>query len=52
VASTRLLPGSLFQAIDVIPGVDFTRLEEAFVVSTPLDSSRIAVEAKTAEDRL
>ncbi len=52
VASTRLLPGSLFQAIDVVPGVDFTRLEEVFVVSSPIDSSRITVEPQSTEDRL
>ncbi len=52
VASTRILPGSLFQAIDITPGVDFTRLEEVFVVSTPVDTSRIAVEARSAEDRM
>ena len=52
VASTRLLPGSLFQVIDIAPGVDFTRLEEVFIVSSPIDSSRISVEARTVEDHL
>ena len=50
VASTRVLPGSLFQAIDVAPGVDFTRLEEAFIIITPLDTNRSAVEARSLEE--
>ena len=50
VASTRLLPGSLFQAIDVAPAVDFTRLEEAFIIISPLDTSRSAVEARSLEE--
>lgn len=52
VTETRVLPGSLFQAIDVAPGVDFTRLEEVFVVCSPVDSSRIAVEENTPENRM
>lgn len=52
VAETRNLPGSLFQVIEVSPGVDFTRLEEVFVVCSPVDSSRIAVEAGSTEDRM
>lgn len=46
ITSSRLLSGSLFQAIEIQPEVDFTRMEEVFVVTTQPDSSRIAVESK------
>jgi rod shape-determining protein MreC len=49
VASTRQLPGELFQAIAVSPSVDFDRLEEVFVASVVPDSNRIALERRTNE---
>lgn len=49
VASTRQLPGELFQAIAVTPSVDFDRLEEVFVAAVVPDSSRIALERRTSE---
>lgn len=49
VASTRQLPGELFQAIAVTPSVDFDRLEEVFVAAVVPDSSRIALERHTSE---
>jgi len=49
VSATRQIPGSLFQAIDVTPGVDFTRLEEVFVITRVPDSSRVAIEQRPPE---
>jgi rod shape-determining protein MreC len=46
VNSTKQPPGALFQSIELSPGVDFSRLEEVFVVSTSPDTSRAAVEKK------
>ncbi len=46
VNATHLTPGSLFQSVDISPGVDFTRLEEVFVITTQPDTSRTAAEAK------
>ncbi len=40
------IPGSLFQTVEIAPGVDFTRLEEVFVINSVPDTSRAAVEAK------
>ncbi len=44
VAGTRALPGELFKAVDVTPGVDFDRLEEVFVALHSPDSSRVALD--------
>ena len=44
VAGTRSLPGELFKAIDVTPGVDFDRLEEVFVALHTPDSSRVVID--------
>jgi rod shape-determining protein MreC len=44
VSSTHENPGMLFKSVDVTPGVDFTRLEEVFVVTHVADSSRVALE--------
>ena len=46
VSATSAIPGSLFQAVEVTPGVDFTRLEEVFVITTLPDTSRLAAEGK------
>jgi len=44
VSGARPVQGSLFQAVDVTPGVDFYRLEQAFVIITPSDSARVSLE--------
>lgn len=49
VSSTRQVPGSLFQAIEVVPSVDFSRLEEVFVVPVVPDSNRIVIERRFHE---
>jgi len=41
--------GSLFQTVDVRPAVDFTRLEEVFVLKTTPDSERVALEHRARE---
>ena len=46
VSETRPLPGSLFQAVTVKPGVDFTALEEVFVMQFKADSSRTVLEQR------
>ncbi len=48
VAGTSVTPGSLFQNIDVTPGVDFPRLEEVFVALYTPDSARVALEQTLA----
>ena len=49
VSTTRQIPGSLFQAIEVVPSVDFSRLEEVFIVPVVPDSSRIVIERRFHE---
>lgn len=49
IASTREVPGELFQEILVTPAVDFDRLEEVFVATVLPDSSRVALERRVAE---
>jgi rod shape-determining protein MreC len=44
VSDTRENPGSLFQSVELTPGVDFTRLEEVFVITHVADSGRVALE--------
>jgi len=46
VSATRQIPGSLFQGVEVSPAVDFTRLEEVFVMTYLADTSRTAVEKR------
>jgi len=41
--------GSLFQTVDVRPAVDFTRLEEVFVLTATPDSERVALEHRARE---
>jgi rod shape-determining protein MreC len=50
VAAMQFPTGSLFQIIDVTPGVDFARLEEVFVLAFPVDTSRSIVEQKAEEE--
>lgn len=49
VSTTREIPGSLFQAIDVTPSVNFSRLEEVFVILHSPDSTRTALEQRFHE---
>ncbi len=46
VSGTRQAPGSLFQTVEVMPGVDFSTLEEVFVVLSTPDSGRVALERR------
>ena len=46
VNATHYNSGSLFQTVEIAPGVDFTRLEEVFVITSMPDTSRAAAEAK------
>jgi len=43
--------GSLFKDIDVIPSVDFSSLEQVFIVITQIDSERVSLEKKTIRTR-
>jgi rod shape-determining protein MreC len=49
VTAARGAEGSLFQSIEVKPAVDFSRLEEVFVITTVPDSERIALEHRVRE---
>ncbi|HET6271394.1 MAG TPA: rod shape-determining protein MreC [Bacteroidota bacterium] len=44
VSKTSQAPGALFQTVEIAPSVDFSRLEEVFVVLHQPDSSRAALE--------
>jgi rod shape-determining protein MreC len=44
VRGTRVVPGELFQVVDVTPAVDFDRLEEVFVALHTPDSTRVAID--------
>ncbi|MBP1646569.1 MAG: mreC [Bacteroidetes bacterium] len=44
VSSTHENPGTLFEEVEVMPAVDFTRLEEVFVITHIADSSRVDLE--------
>jgi rod shape-determining protein MreC len=49
VASAKGAEGSLFQSVDVKPAVDFSRLEEVFVITSIPDSERVALEHRVRE---
>ena len=49
VASAKGAEGSLFQSVDVKPAVDFSRLEEVFVITSVPDSERVALEHRVRE---
>jgi len=44
VSDIRQEQGSLFQTIAIEPSVDFSRLEEVFVITSLPDSARVALE--------
>jgi rod shape-determining protein MreC len=44
VSRAEPIPGSLFLGVEIMPSVDFMRLEEVFVLAHEPDSSRIALE--------
>lgn len=44
VSKTSQSPGSLFQFVEIQPAVDFSRLEETFILIHAVDSSRLALE--------
>jgi len=44
VRGTRVVPGELFQVVEVTPAVDFDRLEEVFVALHTPDSTRVAID--------
>jgi rod shape-determining protein MreC len=46
VSRAQPVEGSLFQAVEIVPGVDFGRLEEVFVITTIPDSARTALESR------
>jgi rod shape-determining protein MreC len=49
VTDAHPVEGSLFQSVDIAPGVDFGRLEEVFVITTLPDSARTALESRIHE---
>jgi rod shape-determining protein MreC len=46
VAQTTSEPGALFQHIEIAPSVNFSRLEQVFVISHVPDSGRVALERR------
>jgi rod shape-determining protein MreC len=49
ITSARGAEGSLFQSVEVKPAVDFSRLEEVFVITSIPDSDRTALEHRPRE---
>jgi rod shape-determining protein MreC len=49
VTSARGAEGSLFQTVEVRPAVDYSRLEEVFVITSVPDSERVALERRVRE---
>ncbi len=49
VASAKGAEGSLFQTVEVRPAVDYSRLEEVFVITSVPDSERVALERRVRE---
>lgn len=46
VSSATIEPAALFQTIKVEPAVDFSKIEEVFVITETPDSARVALEQK------
>ena len=46
VSKTHQEQGALFQAVEITPSVDFSKLEEVFVVTSLPDTNRIALEQR------
>jgi rod shape-determining protein MreC len=46
VSKTSQAQGALFQTVEIIPGVDLSRLEQVFVIAHTADSTRVALEHK------
>jgi rod shape-determining protein MreC len=44
-------PGSLFKQIEVLPSVDFTSLEQVFIVTAVQDTERINLEKKLVRQK-
>lgn len=44
VSKTSQTPGALFQLVQITPNVDFSRLEQVFVLTHSPDSARVALE--------
>ena len=49
VSGTRQIPGTLFQAVEIASSVDFSRLEEVFVLTFNPDTSRVTIEHRFHE---
>lgn len=46
VSKTSQAQGALFQTVEIMPGVDLSRLEQVFVIAHTADSTRVALEHK------
>ena len=49
VSKTYQTPGALFQAVEIMPSVDFPTLETVFVVMAAPDSSRLDLDQRTPQ---
>jgi rod shape-determining protein MreC len=49
VSAIRPIPGSLFQGVDIVPAVDFGRLEQVFVIAQLPDTTRVTLEQRFRE---
>jgi hypothetical protein len=47
VSAVTQIPGAMFQTVALTPAVNFSRLEEVFILKQVPDSSRIALERRT-----
>ncbi len=51
VARVEEKPGTLFKDVDVAPGVDFSSLEQVFVVAATADSERVQLERRAVRTK-